>query len=97
MRDDALPEAPGLSRRERIDLGLAIASARRAPGERVTIEEIAAFCDCSTQNVVVMQQRALAKLAKAIRQRGLEDDLRSLLAPDQARSYCLPKPRLGPV
>ena len=45
-----------------IDLGLALLSILRKPDEPLTHEDIAAWCGCSHQHIVRIEQRALRKL-----------------------------------
>jgi DNA-directed RNA polymerase sigma subunit (sigma70/sigma32) len=69
------PEA-ALSRKEkriRTDLGLALIDAVRAPGERLTLEEIAIWCDCTPQRIGEIERRALAKLRRRLRMLKLDD------------------------
>ena len=61
------------AQRERIDLGLALLSVLRQPGERLSLEDIAAWCDCPQQSIARIERRALRKL----RQRLAESDLRA--------------------
>jgi hypothetical protein len=46
----------------RINLGLAIASSIREPGECLAPDDIAAFCDCSPLTIRHIEKKALAKL-----------------------------------
>lgn len=46
----------------RIDLGLAILSALRTPGEQLTVRDIAAWADCSPSYIHSLEQSALRKL-----------------------------------
>jgi hypothetical protein len=58
----------------RIDLGLALLSARRKPGEKFTHADIAAWCGCTPRYIGMVEQRALRKLRAAVR-RGVESSL----------------------
>ena len=55
---------------ERIDLGLALLSKLRAPGERLTCAEIAGWCDCSPEAIRAIEAKALAKVRRQLK--GLE-------------------------
>ena len=48
------------------DLGLAISGALLAPGQTRSINELAAFCGCSKQNIQQIEKRALRKLRHRI-------------------------------
>ena len=61
------------TQRERIDLGLALLSVLRMPGEHLSLEDIAAWCDCPQQSIARIERRALRKL----RQRLAESDIRA--------------------
>ena len=61
------------AQRERIDLGLALLSVLRKPGECLTLEDMAAWCDCPQQSIARIERRALRKL----RQWLSESDLRA--------------------
>jgi hypothetical protein len=61
----------GLTKSQRIDLGLAILEAVSDPGTVHTRAEIAAYCDCSVRNVAVMEKKALGKLRKGLRKAGV--------------------------
>ena len=50
----------------RIDLGIAICHALTQPGKIRTLEEIAAYADCSKQAISAIEHKALNKLYKAI-------------------------------
>lgn len=68
-----------LERSLRIDLGLAVLSAVAVPGVRYTLEEIAAFADCTKHNIFRIQTAALRKLRKRLREGG-DPVLEQLLA-----------------
>ena len=61
------------TQRERIDLGLALLSVLRKPGERLTLEDMAAWCDCPQQSIQRIEARALRKM----RQRLLESEVQA--------------------
>lgn len=65
--DASLP----LTKSKRIDLGLDLLSIFE-PGTPHTLEEIAAWCDCSVQAVALMERKALNKLRRALRKVGME-------------------------
>jgi DNA-directed RNA polymerase sigma subunit (sigma70/sigma32) len=48
-----------------IDLGLEISALSLRPGKTRTLRELAVFCDCSWQNIWLIEQRALHKLRRA--------------------------------
>ena len=50
-----------------IDLGLAVLSAIRQPGERYSRYVIAAACDCCPQLISEIERQALKKLANRLR------------------------------
>lgn len=61
-----------------IDLGLAIARALH-PGERMTIDEIAAYCSCSRSRIAAIEQAALQKVRRLLRLQGISGDLAEAL------------------
>jgi DNA-directed RNA polymerase specialized sigma24 family protein len=50
----------------RIDLGLAILSATR-PGKQLSCAEIAAYCDCTPEAIRHVEQKALARLRRGLK------------------------------
>jgi len=52
---------------ERIDLGLALLALARLPGESLTLEEIAAWCECEASTIHRIERRALAKVRARLR------------------------------
>jgi hypothetical protein len=44
-----------------IDLGLALLSCLRKPGQELTCADIAAWCDCSRQSIGALEKRAVRK------------------------------------
>lgn len=58
------------AKRQRVNLGLAISGCSLAPGVTRTIEEIAAYCGCSKQNISIMERRALKKFKAAAKRLG---------------------------
>lgn len=61
----------------RIDLGIAIAHATTKPGQRRSLREIAAYCDCVYANIWLIEQTALHKLRKRLFMRD-DPELREL-------------------
>jgi len=53
-------------RRERFDLGLAIAACYAEPGVPMSCEQLAEFCGCSHQYMWQVEKKALRKLRKAL-------------------------------
>ena len=49
-----------------IDLGLALLSMLRKPGERLSLTDIAAWRDCSHQSIARIEARALRKLRERL-------------------------------
>jgi hypothetical protein len=49
-----------------IDLGLAILSAKTPPGVTRSLEEIAAFCNCTRGGIWMLEQAALRKLKRKL-------------------------------
>ena len=64
-------EVEGLTKSQRIDLGLAILEASFMPGTCHTQETIAAFCGCSVRTIHDIERKALGKLRKALKKAGL--------------------------
>jgi hypothetical protein len=60
-------EPDDLTKSQRIDLGLAILEATSKPGTAHTLAEIAAYCDRSVNNIVIIQRKALRKLRRALK------------------------------
>ena len=67
-----------------IDLGLALLSVLRQPGEYLTCEDIAAWCDCSRGFIQRIEARALRKVRRrmneALRSSELGEEVEELLA-----------------
>jgi hypothetical protein len=63
---------PFVTKAERIDLGLAILSLAAIRGEPLSTYEIAAWCGCCPQAISAIEKRALAKLARKLKQAGLD-------------------------
>jgi hypothetical protein len=57
---------PTAEKSERIDLGLEILRVVKRPGQRLSIYDIAAFCDCAPQLIQQIEARALAKVRTAM-------------------------------
>lgn len=47
---------------ERLDLGLAISRLSMQPGQTRTLEEIAAYCECTREAIRKIEKSALAKM-----------------------------------
>jgi DNA-directed RNA polymerase sigma subunit (sigma70/sigma32) len=62
-----------MTRQERTDLGLDIAHALNR-GKRLTAEEIAAYCECSSSAISQIERRALKKVRRALKRRGLAQE-----------------------
>ena len=60
---------------ERVDLGLALLSKLRAPGERLSCAEAAAWCDCSEIAIRNIEAKALAKAKGALEREGVEAEM----------------------
>ena len=58
-----------------IDLGLALLSVLRKPGERLTYDDIAAWCGCRRQAIYAIERRALRKLRARLLEQGQDADL----------------------
>jgi DNA-directed RNA polymerase sigma subunit (sigma70/sigma32) len=56
----------GLHKTERVNLGLAILHALTPRGQTHTANDIAAWCDCSHQNIKQIEERALKKLRRRL-------------------------------
>ena len=50
----------------RMRLGLALLSALRKPGERLTLEDIAAWCNCEPSTIQRIEMEALRKIRAAL-------------------------------
>ena len=51
---------------EAIDLGLALLSIARIPGEPLTLEDIAAWCDCTRERIRQIERDALRKIRRRL-------------------------------
>lgn len=58
-----------------VDLGLALLSIARKPGRCLTAHDIAAWCDCTRENILRIERIALKKLRALIRSRNLGREL----------------------
>lgn len=56
-----------LAKTARVDLGLDLLAARFKPGQNFTLEEIAAWCDCSRQAIQAMENSAIKKIRTRLR------------------------------
>jgi hypothetical protein len=82
--EESLPRNSG-KKTKRIELGLAILSAKAVPGVTYEPEEIACFCDCTPVLIANIEARALRKMRqKMAEQFNIEnaetEDLRRWLA-----------------
>lgn len=57
----------GRPQSQRVDLGLILLSMVQKPGEALTAADIAAWCDCTRENILRIERRALKKLRAKIR------------------------------
>lgn len=73
-------------RTERVNLGLAILSCLAIPGVPLTLEDIAAFCDCSRQAIEHIERRALRKLRVRLNATTLAE-LRENLEANQEKGF----------
>jgi len=72
------------ARIQRTDLGIDLAHHSLGPGERLNCAEIAAWCDCSRENIEGIEKRALAKLARLLKKAGVNRGSLRSLVPDQS-------------
>ena len=63
-----------------IDLGLALLSCLLVPGERLTTEDMAAWCGCSRSAIKRIEQRALRKVRQKLVGVGMPEEVESMLA-----------------
>jgi DNA-directed RNA polymerase sigma subunit (sigma70/sigma32) len=63
---------------ERIDLGISIAHALN-PGKQLSCGEIAAYADCSRTRIAEIERKALAKVRRLLRLRGISGDFAEAL------------------
>lgn len=56
----------GKARTRRIDLGLAMLETRAKRGEALTLEDIAAWCECTSDTIHLIEKRARRKLANRL-------------------------------
>ena len=69
----------------RINLGIDLLHSLREPGKRCTVEEIAAWSDCSVQAVQQIEKAALEKLRRALRKAGVGREILRSFVPDHSR------------
>lgn len=67
-----MSDSTPLSRREKIDLGLAVIAATRKPTESMNLSDIAEVCGVSPQAIWQIERKALAKMRARARRLGLE-------------------------
>jgi len=53
-------------RNARVDLGLALLSVLRRPGERLTLDDVAAWCECEPSTIHRIEKEALRKIRSAL-------------------------------
>jgi hypothetical protein len=80
----------------RVNLGIALLHALREPGKRCTVEEIAAWSDCSVQAVQQIEKAALEKLRRALRKAGVGREILRSFVPDHSR-YAVARLRVESV
>jgi hypothetical protein len=80
------PDPDGLDKSARINLGIDLLHALRGPGKRCTVEEIAAWCDCSEEAIKHIEKKALEKLRRALRKAGVNRETLRSLVPDHSRA-----------
>jgi hypothetical protein len=85
-----------MTKTERINLGLDLAHASLKAGERLTCEDIAAWCDCTERTIMNIEASALAKLRKALRKAGVGRSVLASLVPDHS-SYAVRTPPVESV
>jgi hypothetical protein len=85
-----------MTKTERINLGLDLAHLALNPGERLTCEDLAAWCDCTQQTIMNIEASALSKLRKALRKAGVGRSVLASLVPDHS-SFATPTPRVESV
>ena len=95
MEPTALAE-PELAKSARINLGIDLLHTLREPGKRCTVEEVAAWCDCSVQAVQDIEKKALEKLRRALRKAGVGRETLRSFVPDHSR-YAVAKSRVESV
>lgn len=84
----------GLSKAERVSLGLAILDTVLEPGDRWTLEDIADVAGCSRANIEQLEAKALKSLRRKLKKAGLSlADLQT--ESDKYSSIALPKPVSG--
>jgi hypothetical protein len=83
--EEGLPMGRGTS--TQIDLGLALLSCLIKPGERLTSEDIAAWCGCTKSVIQRLEHRAMRKLRQRLVESVLEPDLAGELQTLIARSH----------
>lgn len=76
----------GLEKSDGINLGLSLLSLVAIPGVPLTAEDIAAWCECSTQAIQRIERKALRKVRIALmfRERALCTELRDSLCARRA-------------
>jgi len=80
------------ARVQRTNLGIELAHRSIAPGERLSCDEIAAYCDCSGEAIEGIEKRALAKLARLLKKAGVHrTSLRFFVTDESADAKVTPR------
>jgi hypothetical protein len=61
-----------LTKSKRIDLGLDLLALHAKPGQRITVDEIAAWADCSPTYIKQVEKTALEKLKRELGKQGIK-------------------------
>lgn len=80
-----------------IDLGLALLSAARAPGQCFSAYEIAEWCGCTAKAIYRIEKRALMKLRAAMRWRDILPELSDTVPKRQPAEAWLVRPNEIPL
>ena len=59
-------QVTGHEKSSRVDLGLALLSTLRRPGESFTRQDIAVWCGCTDAGIYMLEKRVLKKLANRL-------------------------------
>ena len=95
-RTVSAPDPDGLDKTARINLGIDLLHALREPGKRCTVEEVAAWSDCSVQAVQQIEKAALEKLRRALRKAGVGREILRSFVPNNSRDAVI-RPRVESV
>lgn len=79
-----------------IDLGLALLSVVRHPGECLTQQDVAAWCGCSRQRIEQIEKQALRKIRRRLGLATKDDGLWRELMNEMfnRRGVAVPKPKV---